>query len=105
MCKSHCPEHSWNSSNLQWAPGKNSIFSVSAGDGDYDEADLDAPDLDEDGDGEESKQAAQLKPLAKDCFVGDGNNPKLAKETLIQRGYQVLARGMQFSEKFRFKWT
>ena len=53
ICKSHCAEHSWNSSNLQWAPGKNSIFGVDAGDGDYDEADLDAPDFDdEEGEGE-----------------------------------------------------
>ena len=45
ICKSFCPLHSWSSSNLQWAPGKKSIFSI---DDEYDEADLDAPDFDED---------------------------------------------------------
>ena len=52
VCKSFCKEHSWNSSNLQWKPGKTSIFSVMSGDGDYDEADLDAAGFDED-EGEE----------------------------------------------------
>ena len=43
VCRSHCKEHVWSSSNLQWAPGKNSIFKMEDG---YDEADLDAPMLD-----------------------------------------------------------
>ena len=38
-------------------------------------------------------------------FIGLGNNPKLAKDTLIQRGYQAMSRGMQFSDKYRFKWV
>lgn len=76
ICKSHCAEHSWNSSNLQWAPGKNSIFSVKSTDGDYDEADLDATCVDDDHDvGQEERP-----PLARDCFIGLGNNPKLAKD-------------------------
>jgi hypothetical protein len=37
---------------LQWAPGKNSIFSLEEG---YDEADFDAPMLDLEDHGEESK--------------------------------------------------
>lgn len=87
ICKSHCKEHSWNSSNLQWAPGKNSIFSVNSGDGDYDEADLDAPVLDDNEICGDAESQPELQPLAKDCFIGLGNNCKLPKEALIQRGY------------------
>ena len=66
---------------MQWAPGKKSIFGVDAGgDGDYDEADLDAPIFDDDElEGDESN----LPPLPKDCFMGMGNNPKLPKDALI----------------------
>ena len=102
ICKSHCSEHNWNSSNLQWAPGKSSIFSVNAGDADYDEADLDAPVLDDEEVGADN---SNLPPLPRDCFIGLGNNPKLPKDALIQRGYQTMTRGMQFSDKFRFKWV
>ena len=65
ICKSHCKEHAWSSTNLQWAPGKNSIFKMEDG---YDEADLDAPILDaeEGGEGEESK----MPELQKLCFIG-----------------------------------
>ena len=65
ICKSHCKEHAWSSTNLQWAPGKNSIFKMEDG---YDEADLDAPMLDaeEGGEGEESK----MPELQKLCFIG-----------------------------------
>ena len=52
ICKSHCTAHKWSSANLQWAPGKNSIFSLEEG---YDEADFDAPMLDLEDHGEESK--------------------------------------------------
>ena len=63
---------------MQWAPGKSSIFKMEDG---YDEADFDAPMLDaeEGGEGEESK----LPELEKLCFIGQGNNAKLARETLI----------------------
>lgn len=47
ICKSHCDVHKWSSANLQWAPGKNSIFAAEEG---YDEADLDAPMLDDEED-------------------------------------------------------
>ena len=87
---------------MQWAPGKSSIFSVNAGDADYDEADLDAPVLDDEEVGVDN---SNLPPLPRDCFIGLGNNPKLPKDALIQRGYQTMTRGMQFSDKFRFKWV
>ena len=87
---------------MQWAPGKNSIFGVKPGDDDYNEADLDAPDLDAEA---EDGQDVQLPPLPKEMFMGWGNNPKLAREALIQRGYQAMAKGMQFSDKYRFKWV
>lgn len=79
ICKSYCAEHSWNSSNLQWAPGKKSIFSVkSGGEGEeYDEADLDATCVDDD---HEVGQDDERPVLAKDCFIGLGNNAKLAKD-------------------------
>lgn len=44
ICKSHCDVHKWSSANLQWAPGKNSVFALEEG---YDEADYDAPMLDD----------------------------------------------------------
>ena len=93
VCKSHCAEHSWNSSNLQWAPGKKSIFGAAAGgDGDYDEADLDAPMLDEDDmDGEGN--AVELAPLSKDCFIGLGNNAILPKSALVELGYAPMSKG------------
>ena len=52
ICKSHCSQHKWSSANLQWAPGKNSIFSFEEG---FDEADLDAPMFDAE-DQEENKE-------------------------------------------------
>ena len=39
------------------------------------------------------------------CFIGLGNNCKLAKDVLTNRGLKVMGRGMQFSDKFRFKWV
>jgi hypothetical protein len=45
ICKSFCPEHAWSGSATNWAPGKKSIFNV---DEDYDEADMNAPDLSDD---------------------------------------------------------
>ena len=48
---------------------------------------------------------AVAEPHPKECFIGLGNNPKLPKEALIKLGYQALSRGMQFSEKYRFKWV
>ena len=52
---------------------------MNSGDGDYDEADLDAPVLDDDEiDGERGGA-----PLPKDCFIGIGNNPTLAKNALV----------------------
>ena len=39
------------------------------------------------------------------CFIGLGNNPRLAKDALLQSGFKEMQRGMQFSDKYRFKWT
>lgn len=55
ICKSHCDQHSWSSSNIMWAPGKKSIFSI---DDEYDEADMDAPDLDDEQMGPEAVEQA-----------------------------------------------
>lgn len=76
---------------MQWAPGKKSVFGVASGDGDYDQADLDAPVLDDD---ELGGREAEPTPLSKDCFIGLGNNPKLAKDALVERGYKPLSKGM-----------
>lgn len=76
---------------MQWAPGKKSIFKVEDGEEEYDEADLDAPMLDlEDGqpEGEVSQPSLPLN-----CFIGYGNNPILAKKTLVDMGYQVMGKG------------
>lgn len=78
ICRSHCDQHKWSSANLQWAPGKNSIFSLDEG---YDEADFDAPMLDAENQEEEETKQHQIEPLA---FIGSGNNSKLAKESLIE---------------------
>ena len=48
------------------------------------------------------KERPELEML---CFIGMGNNAKLAKDTLIHEGYQAMPRGTQFSDKYRFKWT
>jgi hypothetical protein len=118
ICKSHCPQHSWSSANIQWAPGKKSIFAI---DDEYDEADLNAPDVEEDmmvaeptdqsdarneGD-EEAKAAPQKKSAAasNQCFIGQGNNAGLPKESLVSLGFRVMPRGMLFSNDYRFKWT
>ena len=105
VSKSFCAQHAWSSSNLQWAPGKKSVFSI---DDDYDEADLNAPDIDEDMEadeaGEESKGSAGTK-VSNQCFVGQGNNAELPKEVLATLGYKIMPRGMLFSNDYRFKWT
>ena len=43
--------------------------------------------------------------LEKLAFFGSGNNPKLAKDALIDQGYKVMPYGMQFSDTYRFKWV
>jgi hypothetical protein len=37
--------------------------------------------------------------------VGLGNNPRLARDALLMKGFKELTKGMQFSDKYRFKWT
>jgi len=54
-------------------------------------------------DTEEKKTTAPESKLL--CFIGSGNNPTLPKEVLIEKGFQVMPRGMQFSDTYRFKWT
>ena len=56
---------------------------------------------------EEAKQAPKKKPAAasNQCFIGEGNNASLAKETLAGLGFRVMPRGMLFSNEYRFKWT
>lgn len=38
-------------------------------------------------------------------FIGLGNNPRLVRDALSQYGLKEMAKGMQFSDKYRFKWT
>ena len=108
ICKSHCPDHAWSSSAVMWAPGKKSIFNI---DKDYDEADMNAPQFDDedvaDGEGEADKsQIKKKEALTKTCFVGQGNNDKLVKSTLVDNlGFKLMARGMMFSNDYRLKWT
>eukprot|EP00349_Pseudokeronopsis_sp_Brazil_P005581 CAMPEP_0202962266 /NCGR_PEP_ID=MMETSP1396-20130829/6360_1 /ASSEMBLY_ACC=CAM_ASM_000872 /TAXON_ID= /ORGANISM="Pseudokeronopsis sp., Strain Brazil" /LENGTH=276 /DNA_ID=CAMNT_0049682715 /DNA_START=506 /DNA_END=1336 /DNA_ORIENTATION=- len=98
ICRSFCQDHAWKSTKLHWAPGKHSIFSP---DPDYDENDLNAPDVD-DGFGEAGTKVVEEERL---CFIGQGNNPRLPRDALLLRGFKELARGMQFSDKYRLKWT
>jgi len=59
---------------MQWAPGKKSIFSI---DDEYDEADLNAPDV-ENMEDEESKVEEVVKKKGSyfnTFFIGQGNNP------------------------------
>lgn len=93
---------------MQWAPSKNSIFSI---EDTYDEADMNAPDVDDDM--IESKEGSDLavSEKAKTCpfinhvFIGQGNNPQLAKDSLINHGYKIMTKGMLFSNEYRLKWT
>ena len=85
---------------MQWAPGKKSIFSISDG---YDEADLDAPDVDNMGEDEE--EVVKKPSFFNTFFVGQGNNPTLPKMAMVDRGYRMLAKGMLFSNDFRLKWV
>ena len=62
ICRSFCSQHSWSSANMQWAPGKKSIFSI---DDEYDEADLHAPDIDVPQ--EEEVKTTESHPK---CFIG-----------------------------------
>lgn len=39
------------------------------------------------------------------CFIGPGNNPRLARDALAYYGFKEMGNGMQFSDKYRFKWT
>lgn len=73
ICKSHCNQHSWSSANMKWAPGKRSIFNVND---EYDEADLDAPDVDDNKDEKEAlDEKVKIYPFINHCYVGQGNNP------------------------------
>lgn len=90
--RSWCSEHKWQSSNLLWAPNKKSIFTDEE---EYTEADLEAPGCEE---GEVQEQQLTY-------FLGKGNNPALAKDSLINRGYIQLPKGMNWSDNYRFKWV
>lgn len=57
---------------------------------------------------EAEDEDASLEPKSepeKLCFLGLGNNVKLVKDVLVENGFSVLARGMQFTDNYRFKWT
>ena len=92
-----------------WAPGKKSIFSI---EDNYDEADLNAPELDEENDCDmindidKNFHKNKVSNLALKCFVGNGNNEKLTKNTLVDNlGFKIMDKGMMFSKDYRFKWT
>jgi len=105
VCRSWCPTHEWRNWKVFWVPDKKSIFAT---DDIYDEHDMDAPLLDSedigDGAAEETSTAAK-KEGSLQCFIGQGNNPRLVRDALAQHGFKEMARGMQFSDKYRFKWT
>jgi len=92
ICRSWCNEHAWKSSTLLWAPNKKSIFTDEE---EYTEADLDAPDL-------ETEQ--EIEPCTT-FFLGTGNNSAIVKDALIKQELTQLPKGMNWSEKFRFRWV
>lgn len=94
ICRSWCNEHSWKSSTVVWAPNKKSVFT---GEEEYTEADLDAPGAE---DADEPTEEQELT-----FFLGKNNNPSLAKDALIKRNFSMLPKGMNWSDKYRFKWT
>ena len=88
---------------MQWAPGKKSIFNI---DDEYDEADMNAPDIEEDMmEDQTTAKKPSLADRAQPCFIGQGNNPSLPKDSLTNLGYRILARGMLFSNEYRMKWV
>ena len=104
MCRSWCQTHEWKNWKLFWVPDKRSIFSSE--EMAYDETDMDAPMIDDDQiDGESTAVAVAAKPQNDQFFIGQGNNPRLVREALSQFGFKEMAKGMQFSDKYRFKWT
>lgn len=94
ICRSWCNEHAWKSSNLLWAPNKKSIFTDEE---EYTEADLEAPGMEE-APSEEMEWPSTF-------FLGKGNNASLIKDALINRGYTQLPKGMNWSDKYRYKWV
>ncbi len=84
--------HEWRNWKVFWVPDKKSIFST---DEIYDENDMDAPMIDDENqiDGEDqiktSKKTAELQ-----CFIGQGNNPRIVRDALSQYGYKEMAKGM-----------
>lgn len=67
---------------------------------------MDAPLIgDDEIDGETSVATEAVKPTSQQCFIGVGNNPRLVRDALSQFGFKEMAKGMQFSDKYRFKWT
>jgi len=53
----------------------------------------------------EAEVKVPLKEEENLCFIGGGNNPRLVRDALLLRGFKEMSRGMQFSDKFRYKWT
>jgi hypothetical protein len=105
VCRSWCQTHEWKNWKVFWVPDKKSIFST---DEIYDENDMDAPLIDDDEqiDGAVSSITPQKKPAESlQCFIGLGNNPRLVRDALSHYGYKEMAKGMQFSDKYRYKWT
>ena len=94
ICRSWCSQHSWQSSTLLWAPNKKSVFTDEE---EYTEADLEGPGLEDENDSDHD--------LEQTFFLGNWNNPALAKDALIKRNFTRLPKGMNWSDNFRFKWT
>ena len=48
-----------------------------------------------DADEEENSEESKIQPLLENlAYFGPGNNPKLAKDSLIELGFKVLPHGM-----------
>lgn len=67
---------------------------------------MDAPFIDDDDQIDGASEAiVSKKNTDHQYFIGLGNNPRLVRDALSQYGFKEMAKGMQFSDKYRFKWT
>ncbi len=65
-----------------------------------DENEIDGDEQTKTSSGSEKKKSAELH-----CYIGQGNNPRIVRDALSQYGYKEMSKGMQFSDKYRYKWT
>ena len=53
----------------------------------------------------EEKKEESKKEEQKNFYLGPGNNNRLARDSLLQRGLVELPKGYAFSQKYKYRWT